>query len=200
MIFQKERQILRVEMLTQRRSLSASQIHERSQKIQENVLREPCWSRAQTVLLYVAVRGEVETSQLLDAAWQDGKRVLLPRCSCEKGQMAFVACAGRHELALGSYGIPEPALHCPDLACVDIQADLLLIPGLAFDAAGHRLGHGNGYYDRFLAALAASAPVSAPAPRRVGLAYDFQCVPHIEAADWDIPMDALCTEEGFQWL
>lgn len=112
--------------------------------------------------------------------------------------MCLAPCAGAADLRPGPYGIAEPdPARCP---AIDLDAepgfalDLAVIPGVAFDRRGNRLGHGAGYYDRFLAHPALSRTALA------GLAYSFQIVAELPAAPWDCPVHALCSEEGLTWL
>lgn len=203
------RQTVRRAMLARRAALAAGDAATLGQRAQDALLASPEWRNARQVLLYVAVRNETGTAKLLEAAWADGKRVLLPRCivppradsngqpGCDN-EMCLAPCACAADLAPGRYGIAEPdPARCP---AIDMDAepafapDLAVIPGVAFDRRGNRLGHGAGYYDRFLAhpGMARTA--------LVGLAYAFQIVPALPVAPWDRPVHALCTEEGLTWL
>lgn len=215
------RQALRRAMLARRSALPPDEAARLGGAAQDALLASPAWRNARQVLLYVAVRNEAATARLLDAAWADGKQVLLPRCltpaaapagsgsaasgppaaDCDN-EMCLAPCACAADLKPGRYGIAEPdPARCP---AIDMDAapglappfapDLAVIPGVAFDLRGNRLGHGAGYYDRFLAhpAMARTA--------LVGLAYAFQIVPALPVAPWDRPVHALCTEEGLTWL
>ncbi|MDR3045808.1 MAG: 5-formyltetrahydrofolate cyclo-ligase [Desulfovibrio sp.] len=219
------RQALRRAMLARRAALAPEEAARLGHTAQDALLASPAWQAARQVLLYVAVRNETATARLLDAAWADGKQVLLPRCvtsspasgstsgsaapqqdaapaaNCDN-EMCLAPCACAADLKPGRYGIAEPdPARCP---AIDMDAapglapnfapGLAVIPGVAFDRRGNRLGHGAGYYDRFLAhpAMARTA--------LVGLAYAFQIVPALPVAPWDRPVHALCTEEGLTWL
>lgn len=212
------RQALRRAMLARRAALPPDEAARLGHAAQDALLASPAWQSARQVLLYVAVRNETATARLLDAAWADGKQVLLPRCltpaaapgatgsaspaaDCDN-EMCLAPCACAADLTPGRYGIAEPdPARCP---AIDMDAapglapnfapDLAVIPGVAFDRRGNRLGHGAGYYDRFLAhpAMVLTA--------LVGLAYAFQIVPALPVAPWDRPVHALCTEEGLTWL
>lgn len=216
------RQALRRAMLARRAALPPDEAARLGHAAQQALLTSPAWQTARQVLLYVAVRNEVATARLLDAAWADGKQVLLPRCitpasassanfaasstasptaNCDN-EMCLAPCACAADLTPGRYGIAEPdPARCP---AIDMDAapgsassfapDLAVIPGVAFDRQGNRLGHGAGYYDRFLAHPAMTRTAL------VGLAYAFQIVPALPVAPWDRPVHALCTEEGLTWL
>lgn len=202
------RQALRRAMLARRAALPPEEAARLGHAAQDALLASPAWQAARQVLLYVAVRNETATARLLDAAWADGKQVLLPRCvtsapqedaaaNCDN-EMCLAPCACAADLKPGRYGISEPdPARCPAIdmdAATNFAPGLAIIPGVAFDRQGNRLGHGAGYYDRFLAhpAMARTA--------LVGLAYAFQIVPALPVAPWDRPVHALCTEEGLTWL
>lgn len=113
-----------------------------------------CWRYADTVLLYMPIKSEVDILPLLNEALAGGKTVGLPRCG-EKGVMRFHLVTDLSELSPGSYGIPEPAKDAPELREeLSSPRALAIVPGLAFDLSGYRLGYGGGFYDRFLGAFA----------------------------------------------
>ncbi|WP_291333023.1 5-formyltetrahydrofolate cyclo-ligase [Desulfovibrio sp.] len=175
----------------------------RSAAAQKRLLDCPLWCQARSVALYVGVRGELATNELLQAAWQDKKVVWLPRVRTEApGLMDFVACGGMHELRPGPLGLLEPVDSLPGVgpeaanthSAESGQAvesafapDLALLPGVAFDFEGGRLGYGGGYYDRFL-----EKALNCP---RVGLCFEFQLVPSLPLAPWDQRVNYICTEE-----
>ena len=103
---------------------------------------------AHTVLLFYGVGREPDTTELIEALWQRGKTVLLPRCLPKRGMEARRIVSGS-KLVYSAYGIPEPDQECPVVLRDTI--DLILVPNLCCDQQGYRLGHGGGYYDRYLA-------------------------------------------------
>ena len=136
---------------------------------------------AQTILAYYSLPDEVCTRQLIDELIADGKTVLLPKV-LDAGRMELRRYTGPHDLTEGTYGIMEPVGEpFTDYALIDIA----LIPGMAFDAAGHRLGRGRGYYDRFLN----SQWSMVNGQWLIGLCFDFQKVPVLPSDDHDIPVD-----------
>ncbi len=157
-----------------------------SKKVQQRLLASSLWQQAHTVMLYAAVRGEVDTALLLAEAFRQGKRVFLPRCQQEQGFMQACPFEEGDVLVPGRYNIPEPTR-----AAADLQAEplLVLVPGLAFDRKGYRLGMGGGYYDRFLAAH----PLAVPC----GICFSRHLFPSLPSDPWDIPMAAICTERKF---
>lgn len=189
---------LRREMLQRRRDLDREEAQRHGALAQAALLAHPAWVTARQVVLYVAVRNELDTDLLLRTAWEAGKEVLLPRCdpACS-GVMCLAPCLCAADLGPGSHGIPEPSpLRCPpvDPQSPTFAPDLAIIPGVAFDRQGNRLGYGGGYYDRFL-----STPGMSATPL-VGFAHAFQIVDALPAEAWDRPVNSLCTEEGLIWL
>jgi 5-formyltetrahydrofolate cyclo-ligase len=139
------------------------------------------------VALYSAVRGEVGTERIREAYLSAGAAVFYP-CVVGWGEIGFYPHRDGDGWEKGAYGIPEPP-RPPGVAPRTVGFDLVLVPGVAFDRSGHRLGHGLGYYDRFLRRLPESVP-------RVGLAYSDQVVPEVPVDEWDVSLHALVTEEG----
>ena len=156
------------------------------QRITANLLRSPRWRRASRVLLFVSKPIEIDTHALISTALRQKKQVLLPRCLDEKGHMAFFAIQSWEDLAPGLYGLlePDPA-RCPFWQ--GESGALCLVPGLAFDEEGFRLGYGKGYYDRFLT----SHPVET-----VGLCFGDLVVPRLPHSPLDRRVSALVTEAG----
>ena len=180
----------------------------RSLAAQRRMLGAPMWARARSVALYVGVRGELGTHVLLQAAWQTGKTVWLPRVRPEaSGLMDFAPCSGPEQLRPGPMGLLEPLDSLPgvgpemnmdaghnaghnagrDAKLPVFAPDIALLPGVAFDLAGGRLGYGGGYYDRFL-----EKGLDCP---RVGLCFEFQLVESLPLAPWDQRVNYICTEE-----
>lgn len=169
----------------------------RSLEAQQRLMDAPCWRNARSVALYVALKGELSTDRLLDAAWKSGRVVWLPRVRPqEPGRMEFAACAGPEQLRPGPFGLREPKDALPGLGPEEagraFRPDLLVLPGLAFDRRGGRLGFGGGYYDRFL-----DSTLACP---RVGLCFAFQITSNLPLEQWDQRVHYLCTEEQFLCL
>lgn len=194
-------------MLGRRRSMQPEALEALSRLAQSNLVRERVWKEAGSVALYKSTQNEVETGALLDAASHECKAVYLPRVrEASKGIMDFALCRGPHELVCGAFDImePNPGLcpscvftehsECPDGDDTIVPPpDIFVIPGLAFDRSGQRLGFGGGYYDRFL-----SNPLLREHSFFIGFAYSFQLVNSLPVEEWDQPVDALCTDAGFE--
>ena len=133
---------------------------------------------AHTLLLYSALPDEVPTQTLIDELVAQGKTVLLPRVVSDT-DMELRRYSGPADLQQGAFGIMEPT---GELFTDYDTIDVAVIPGMAFDDDGHRLGRGKGYYDRFLAKLP-------PTTYKIGLCFSWQRVNHVPTDDHDIPMD-----------
>lgn len=183
-----DKEALRRTMRTRRDALPRAFVVAASRAVTDGVTRLPRFTAAREILAYLPIRGEADPTALVEAVLARGGRLLLPRCRKDRpGELDLGCVSCLADVAPGSFGIPEPR---PDLCRPpgDFSPDVILVPGLAFDAGGVRLGFGGGYYDRLLALpMAAGAYV-------VGLAYDFQLVPRLPAEPWDRPMDAVVTE------
>jgi 5-formyltetrahydrofolate cyclo-ligase len=176
---------LRSQLLAQRRSLSHDSWHASSRAAQLKLLSLDEYVCAECVALYAPAHNETDTGLILAAAFQTGKRVLYPAVC---GHQMVFRCVERVEaLQGGAFGILEP---CP--TGTDHQADeadLIVVPGVAFDLTGHRIGYGKGFYDRFLYHPGRTAHL-------VGLCHEFQLLDGAIPADLhDIPMEIIVSDK-----
>ncbi len=141
---------------------------------------------ATAVALYAAVRGELDTRPVATALLARDVTLAYPRVVPGQRELVFHEVTDPATLVPCSFGIPEPAEDAPAIAPGDL--DVIVIPGLAFDTSGGRLGWGRGYYDATLA--------PAPGPLHVGYAYDAQLVEIVPTSRGDVPMDCVITESG----
>lgn len=179
---------LRADMIGRRRALSEARIRRASLAAVRHVQQIDGFIKARTVGAYVAVNGELDPAGILSVAETDNKKPYLPVLD-ERHALRF-APAGRHmAMQCNRYGIPEPVCDPQSLVTID-QLDVIIVPLVAFDDRGHRLGMGAGYYDR---ALSTTEPGK---PLRIGFAYEFQRIDTIEPEPWDIPMDLIATDGG----
>lgn len=150
------------------------------------VLREelPEFSTAGTILFYYPLPHEIDILPLFDRARELGIRCAFPRCRAEAGEMDFFYVDDLSELENGRFGIREPQLS--EQRVEDFSDTLMLVPAMAFDRQGFRLGYGGGYYDRFLAAH----PM-----RTVGIAYEMLLVKELPRDKYDRAVDIVATEK-----
>jgi 5-formyltetrahydrofolate cyclo-ligase len=177
---------LRARALAARDALPAAQRAAATAAIAERIGRLASFAAARCVLLTLAFRGEWDTLPLVRAALAAGKTVVLPRVDPQARMLELRAIGDpAADVAPGWQGIPEPRAACPVLAPADV--DWALVPGVAFDPAGRRLGYGGGFYDRLLPLLGNGA-------RRVAGAFDVQIVARVPAAPHDLLVDTVVTE------
>ena len=170
-------------MLDRRNSLAAGQMEEQSRLVQEHVISSKEFAHAKVIGAYYAIGSEVRTGMIMDAAVAQGKKVALPRT--EGDRMIFHEMAS--ELAEGKFGIKEPLATAPPVDGID----LVLVPGVAFDLKGCRIGYGKGYYDRFLSMQHSFS---------MGLAYSFQVVDELPRGRFDRRIASIATETGISYL
>lgn len=135
-------------MLKLRGTYSPEEKENMSALIRKSLFSLDEYKKARLLFVYVSLKNEVDTYKIIEDALKCGKRVAVPRCIEGRPQIEFYFIHGKGDLALGSYGILEPPPRTERL-CTS-KTGLCLLPGLAFDRGGMRLGYGKGYYDRFL--------------------------------------------------
>ena len=146
----------------------------------------PRFSEAHTLLLYSALPDEVQTQLLLDELTAAGKTVLLPKVVSSE-DMELRRYTGKTDLQQGAFGIMEP---CGEVFTDYAAIDVAVVPGMAFDKEGHRLGRGKGYYDRFLSKLSTlNAKLY-----KIGLCFSWQLVDEVPCDEHDIIMDEIIVQ------
>ena len=197
---EQEKALLRKRYLDLRASLDPKDRQAWSAVTYEHLFALPQWKAASVVCGYISIREEIDTSPILTKAWQQGKVVALP-CTVtgvKEGQMVFrsLPSHGLSSLNTGRFGVPEPPEDCPELTLEQLQGSLMLLPGLAFDQEGYRIGYGGGYYDRFLEkALQNKANVLL-----VALAFSAFITERLPNAPHDFPAHILITEKGVHFI
>ncbi len=173
--------------LDQRTSLGEKERKAKSIIIQQRLLDLPEFLLAQTVMLFLNFREEVETTALAEATIAGKKRLVLPRCAPHGVLLPIEVHDLRQDIEPGAYGIREPKL---TLGIVEpSEIDLIIVPGAGFDRQGNRLGYGAGYYDRFFIMLNPLIP-------KVALGFECQVMLQIPVDKNDVKMTMLITEKG----
>lgn len=177
-----EKQALREKFLALMKSISAEEQKTKSETIQNRVIQHPFFQKSQVIMLYASIQYEVLTEKIMEEAVKKGKQVILPRVDSNKHQLvAYKVSNLKTDLSRGVYGILEPRTErCQPCNLRDIQ--WILVPGLAFDKSGRRLGRGLGYYDRFLSQFTPTIPTA-------GLAYDYQITDFLPTDSHDVVLD-----------
>ena len=177
---------LRKKLLRERKSLQPQDRKRRDLIIASRLVSLEEFKKANKVLLYYPVRGEPDIRPLFYRLLDSGKMPILPKVSGP--ELKLISFTGLSCLRKGAFGIPEPFVG-EEFPAEELE--LVVVPGIAFDRRGFRLGFGKGYYDRLLKV------VKAP---KVGVAYSFQVVEYIPEDGWDIPVDILITDkEVMRW-
>ncbi len=180
---------LRRDMRAQRQALSPQQRMAAAQGLRHVLDTSDAFCRARNIGGYWACAGELPLNLALASVQQRQQDYWLPRV--QPGRVLdFARWRSGDAVLANRFGIPEPGADAAGLAAADM--DVLLLPLLAFDATGNRLGTGGGFYDRTLAFLK-SSPRPAK-PLLIGIGYQFQQVEQLAAEDWDIPLDAVATD------
>lgn len=163
---------------------------ELSRRIVGAFMALPEYAQASTVMFYIDVRSEVRTRHDLELALQSGKTIIVPWCN-DDGELELFRLAGMDELEVGMYKILEPRKELRSLPEKQVnveELDLIMVPGVAFDRRGARMGHGKGYYDKLLQHARKDTPL-------IALAFECQLFEQIPVADHDIFMDKIITED-----
>lgn len=184
-----QRQSLREQMAARRRALPPPARMAAAQGLRRSLEALPEYLTDQRVAGYWATGGELPLNLVIPPLATRGQRFLLPLLAKGK-ELHFAPWRDGEPIAPNRYGIPEPV--APREWFAPFQLDLVLVPLLAFDRRGHRLGHGGGWYDRSFAFLKEQARPTEPL--LVGVGYAFQEVDRLDAEPWDVALDYIATE------
>lgn len=186
---------IRKAIRARRRALEPRQRHAAASALARQLAHTHLLRASRHVACYLASDGEIDLQPLMRRLWSMGKRCYLPVLSAgHDKRLWFAPYAPDTPLRENRYGIPEPATPARDWLDPR-QLDLVLAPLVAFDARGHRLGMGGGYYDRSFAFLLQAHRCRGP--RLIGVAYAFQQVAALDGEPWDVPLHAVATETGY---
>ena len=181
-----KKKALRREIRALRAVHSDEEIHAMSLKVLEHVKALPEYHEAETLFVYVDCKHETETSDLIRQAWADGKKTAVPKVIGENMKFFYITSL-ENDLEEGYFGIREPYEKNPADEAADREGSLMLMPGVAFDEARHRIGYGGGFYDRYLEAH--------PGLRTAALAFEFQVKAEVPFEKFDILPGRIVTEK-----
>lgn len=173
---------IRRDVLAIRQNLTDKEWEEKSHLIYKKVTSHPFFLQASEIYCYIDYRREVATREIVEYAWNLGKKVAVPKV--EGDDMVFYVIHSFDELECGYKGIPEPKSMIP---AQDWDA-LVIMPGAVFDTACHRIGYGKGYYDKYLHLH--------PKHKTIGLAFELQMMGEIPTEEHDICPNIIITEEN----
>jgi 5-formyltetrahydrofolate cyclo-ligase len=177
---------IRKRLLGLRNALSKEEIAARSGGIVTRLMRMEEIRKASTVMVYLSFGSEVLTDDLIRWGWEEGKRIIVPLCRPEGRVLTPCLIDGFAELEEGHYGIREPKADRIRVVPPG-EIDAVLVPAVAFDRRGYRVGYGGGYYDRFLPKAARAA--------KIGAAFACQIVPEVPTDRYDVQVDRITTED-----
>lgn len=186
---------LRKELRAQRRALSDQERSDASYALFNHLHKRKLFRTSKRIALYLPNDGEIDLWPLIHKAWKLGKQVYLPAIHRPGyDRMHFLRFDRQTRLIRNRFGIQEPRF--PGSKNIRVQSlDLVLMPLVAFDLKGNRLGMGGGFYDRTFAMLNTRSHWHKP--RLIGTAYDFQKVDQLPNEPWDVPLDGIATPETF---
>lgn len=173
------KRILRNNILAVRKSLTPEQMKERSKKVEEKLFGIEQFKKAKTIAFYIPLHNEVETRSMIERALKEGKEVLVPVTNDEIKMCRFTSF---DDLVPGKFGVPEPEKKTPK----DHDAEVVIVPGIAFGLCMHRIGYGKGYYDKYFKKSKAYG---------IGICHDFQVVDELPRHKHDVPMDLIITDK-----
>lgn len=179
---------VRKAVLDSRKGMTTADVVKKSELVSDNFLKTDLYKSANTIMAYIDFRNEVKTEKIIKTAIADGKRIVIPISVVESRELILSELINYDiELELGAYGILEPKEEY--MREVDPKiVDIVLIPGVAFDERGFRVGYGAGYYDRFLEKVR-------PDTKKIALSFELQMVDRAFEDSHDVPVDMIITEE-----
>lgn len=183
---------LRQQKRMQRQRLPASTQKQNSLNLRDQLTKDERFKRCRNVACYFANDGEIDPQPIIERAWSLRKKVYLPILSPLKNRLYFVPYEKHSKLKNNRFNIPEPVCQ-PSHWKTAYQLDLLLLPLVAFDTQGNRIGMGGGFYDRTLAYLQLRQFWKKPI--LIGLAHEIQKVNNLDSQSWDIPLNYIITEK-----
>lgn len=182
-----QRKRIRAETLRRREALTLEERTRRSQRIVDSAARWIQREGFDSVMLYLSMRSEVETTGLFEILLRSEKQVCAPVADTKRLELIPRRILNlKTELVRHRYGMLEPNAACASVPTEHLQ--LIVVPGIAFDCNGYRLGYGKGFYDRFLTKCPHAIPI--------GLAYQMQVVEDTFPQTWDVPVQHIFTETG----
>lgn len=182
-----EKKKIRREVLALRNALPPAELEGMSKSICRRFARLPVLKDCKSVMIFLSFGSEVNTDYIIERLWRQGKKVFVPLCKPETREMEIFPIASFADVEPGYFGIREPKKNIQPPVSKD-AIDMVLVPAVAFDRKGFRVGYGGGYYDRFLAGM--KAP-------KLGLAFSCQIIPAVPVGEYDQAVESVITETGF---
>ncbi|MBQ8840771.1 MAG: 5-formyltetrahydrofolate cyclo-ligase [Clostridia bacterium] len=188
----REKDIIRKDCSEKRNAMTPEERMEKDARVCKTIESLVSFRHADIILLYAPIKSEIDILPIFNLAKAKGKRVAFPKCNTEERTMKFHFVDSLDELAPLAYGIREPSENAPVYDPEKTQGvAICLVPGLAFDAYGYRLGYGKGYYDKFMNNFSGSS---------IGIVYSSLILPNLPRGRYDKHCDVLVTENGIKTI
>ena len=188
---QEEKRKLRKKIKDIYKTLGRQEITQKSQKVLGNIKSLEIWEKANTILAFLPLGDEVDTTFIIEEALTKGKKVAVPRIAGSDIVFHYIASLSKDLLLKHDYGMNEPLpdAEYADIGNLDNSRILILIPGMAFDQQCRRLGRGKSFYDRYLSVYGKNCI-------KAGLAFNFQITENLPCEDHDVQLDFVITDEN----
>jgi len=180
-----EKKKVRMQVLNALKTLDKSTYEQHSFEIAKKLYQLPLWKIANTIALTISRSPEVDTWQIIRSGWLEGKRIVVPKCLPESKQMIFRKITSFEQLESVYFGLYEPKENQTEEVSQQ-EIDLMIVPGVAFNRQGYRIGFGGGYYDRYLQKFKGET---------VSLAFSIQVLQELPIEKHDIPVKTIITEK-----
>ncbi|ARK29383.1 5-formyltetrahydrofolate cyclo-ligase [Halalkalibacter krulwichiae] len=178
---------IRKQILDNLNNLTSEQLFNNSKNIQHHLVHSSYWKEASIIGLTISRDKEVHTYEIIEEGWRQNKKIAVPRANFKTKEMTFFEITSFEQLEESTFGLKEPLPYlCPVMKPESI--DLMIVPGVAFDKEGYRLGYGGGFYDRYLPKVQASM---------IALAYECQLIERVPLEQHDKKVDRIISEKGF---
>lgn len=178
---------IRKEVLALRNALPRAKVELMSRNICRRFTRLPVVQDCSSVMIFLSFGSEINTDYIIKWLWNQKKKVLVPLCKPETREMDIFPIATFADLEPGYFGIREPKRDLRPPAAKEV-VDFVVVPAVAFDGRGYRVGYGGGYYDRFLVGM--DVP-------KIGLAFSCQIIPEAPVDQYDQAVQGIVTEQGY---
>lgn len=187
-----DKKMLRKEILEKRNNLDLVKREEMDRKILNKFYETQYYKKAEKIFIYISYASEINTKEIINKALKDNKKIYVPRTEFKIRHMDAVEIKSLDNLEESSYGILEPSKEVPNIDPNEL--DLIVVPGVAFDKSGGRMGYGAGFYDRYFKKIKKE---NINKIVKLALAYEVQMLDKVPMNEQDVPVDYIITENEF---
>jgi 5-formyltetrahydrofolate cyclo-ligase len=187
-----DKKALRKEIIEKRNNMDLVKKEEMDEKILNKFYESKYYKEAEKIFIYISYGSEINTRKIIDKALKDNKKIFVPRTEFKTRSMDAVEITTLHNLIESKYGILEPSKEKPHIDPNDL--DLIVVPGVAFDRNGGRMGYGAGFYDRYFKKISED---NINKIMKLALAYELQLLDRVPMNEHDVPVNYIITENGF---